>query len=145
MKKLFNLLPLLFLMFACSTEPQDINYGSENCHFCTMSITDDRFASELMLNTGKALKYCSIECMVRDFTRTPTFKIDEVDNFYVIDMTNPNVFVPVTDVTFLISPIIKSPMGEHLAAFKQKSEAQKMNENGKGKLYTWDELVTKLK
>ncbi len=143
MRKLLNLLPLLLLLAACSTEPQDIDYGDENCHFCTMTISDDRYASELVLKTGKAQKYCSIECMVRDVNRSESFTAEDVDNYYVIDMTKPKVFIPVADVTFLVSEKIQSPMGANLAAFKEKSNAQKLKEEWDGVLYGWDELMTK--
>jgi len=143
MRKLLNLLPLLLLLAACSTEPQDIDYGAENCHFCTMTISDDRFASELVLKTGKAQKYCSIECMVRDVNRSESFTAKDVDNYYVIDMTKPKVLIPVADVTFLVSEKIQSPMGANLAAFKEKSNAQKLKEEWDGVLFGWDELMTK--
>ena len=143
MRKLLNLLPLLLLFAACSTEPQDIDYGAENCHFCTMTISDDRFASELVLKTGKAQKYCSIECMVRDANRSESFTAEDVDNYYVIDMTKPKVLIPVADVTFLVSEKIQSPMGANLAAFKEKSNAQKLKEEWDGVLFGWDELMTK--
>ena len=143
MKKLINLIPILLLIVACSTEPQEIEYGAENCHFCTMTISDDRFASELVLTTGKAQKYCSIECMVRDVNRTESFTAEDVDNYYVIDMTTPKVLVLVSEVTFLVSEKIQSPMGANLAAFKEKSNAQQLKEEWDGVLYNWDELKTK--
>ena len=143
MRKLLNLLPLFLLIAACSTEPQEINYGAENCHFCTMTISDDRFASELVLKTGKAQKYCSIECMVRDANRSESFTSEDVDNYYVIDMTKPKVLIPATDVTFLVSEKIQSPMGANLAAFKEKTNAQELKEEWDGVLYSWKELMTK--
>lgn len=145
MRKLLNFLPMFLLLAACSTEPQEIDYGSENCHFCTMTISDDRFASELILKTGKAQKYCSIECMVRDANRTENFTAEDVDNYYVIDMTKPKIFIPVADVTFLVSENIQSPMGANLAAFKEKSNAEELQKDWDGVLYSWDELITKFK
>lgn len=143
MKKWLSIIPILLLFASCSTEPQDIDYGAENCHFCTMTISDDRFASELVLTTGKAQKYCSIECMVRDANRSESFTADDVDNYYVIDMTKPKVFIPVAEATFLVSEKIQSPMGANLAAFKEKSNAQELKEEWDGVLYNWEELKTK--
>lgn len=145
MRKLFSLLPLLLLLASCSTEPQEIAYGAENCHFCTMTISDDRFASELVLKTGKAQKYCSIECMVHDANRSENFKPADVDNYYVIDMTKPKVFISAEEATFLVSEKIKSPMGANLAAFKEKSNAQKLKKDWNGVLYSWKELMTKFR
>lgn len=143
MKKWLSIIPILLLLASCSTEPQDIDYGAENCHFCTMTISDDRFASELVLTTGKAQKYCSIECMVRDANRSESFTADDVDNYYVIDMTKPKVLIPVAEATFLVSEKIQSPMGANLAAFKEKTNAQELKEEWDGVLYSWEELMTK--
>jgi len=108
-----------------------------------MSISDDRFASELVLKTGKAQKYCSIECMVRDANRSENFTAKDIDNYYVIDMTKPKIFIPVADATFLVSEKIQSPMGANLAAFKEKSNAVELQKDWDGVIYNWDELMTK--
>jgi len=143
MKKLFSILALILFLASCSTEPQQIDYGNENCDFCTMTISDDRFASELVLNTGKALKFCAIECMVRDINRTEDYTSDDVNNFYVIDMTKPNTFIPSADVVFLVSEQIQSPMGANLGAFDNAEKAKELQKDWDGVIYSWDELKTK--
>lgn len=143
MKKLLSILALILFLASCSTEPQQIDYGNENCDFCTMTISDDRFASELVLNTGKALKFCAIECMVRDINRTEDYTSDDVNNFYVIDMTKPNTLVPVSDVVFLVSEQIQSPMGANLGAFENAEKAKELQKDWDGVIYSWDELKTK--
>lgn len=143
MKKLFSILALILFLASCSTEPQQIDYGNENCDFCTMTISDDRFASELVLNTGKALKFCAIECMVRDINRTEDYTSDDVNNFYVIDMTKPNTFIPSADVVFLVSEQIQSPMGANLGAFENAEKAKELQKDWDGVIYSWDELKTK--
>lgn len=144
MRKLFSLIPL-FLLLACSTEPQKIDYGNENCHLCGMTISDDRFASELVMKTGKVQKYGSIECMVNDIQKTIKFDKNNVDNLYVMDMTNPGFFIPVSKSYFLISPKIKSPMGANLAAFGNKSTAEEKKSKWGGNIYDWDTLLKTLK
>ncbi len=143
MKKLLSILALILFLASCSTEPQQIDYGNENCDFCTMTISDDRFASELVLNTGKALKFCAIECMVRDINRTENYTDDDVNNFYVIDMTKPNTLVPASDVVFLVSEQIQSPMGANLGAFENAEKAKELQKEWDGVIYSWDELKTK--
>lgn len=144
MKKLISLIPFLLLL-ACSKEPQKIDFGNENCHFCNMSIVDDRFASELVMKTGKVQKYGSIECMVHDIQSNTKFDKNKVDNYYVMDMTNPNHFIPVASAHFLISPKIKSPMGSNLAAFANKSKAEEKKEEWGGNIYNWETLLKTLK
>src|SRR5215217_4703798 len=39
-----NALPLLLLISACSTDPQPINFGSDQCDLCRMGIADEKFS-----------------------------------------------------------------------------------------------------
>ena len=144
MKKLISLSFFLFFLYSCSTEPQEIQYGHEECHFCTMKISDDRFASQLVLTTGKALKFCSIECMVRNVNRSKTLDKKDIDNYYVIDMTMPNKFVEANSAIYLISKKISSPMGENLAAFSSKSKADEMKRKWDGEILTWNKLLKRI-
>lgn len=143
MKKLLSILALILFLASCSTEPQQIDYGNENCDFCTMTISDDRFASQLVLETGKAHKFCSIECLVRDYNRNESYSDKDVNNYYVMDMSKPNTLIPVTDVAFLVSEKIQSPMGANLAAFENAEKAKELQKEWDGVIYNWEELKTK--
>jgi copper chaperone NosL len=134
---------LILFLASCSTEPQQIDYGNENCDFCTMTISDDRFASELVLTTGKAHKFCSIECLVRDVNRSENYTNEDVSDYYVMDMTKPNTLIPVSDVVFLVSEQIQSPMGANLAAFENAEKAKELQKEWDGVIYSWDELKPK--
>jgi copper chaperone NosL len=143
MKKLINIVLLVLIAVACSTEPQKIDFGNENCDFCTMTISDDRFASQLVLETGKAFKFCSIECLVRDYNRNENYTDSDVNNYYVMDMSQPNTLIPVSNVMFLVSEKIQSPMGANLAAFENAEKAKELQKEWDGVIYNWEELKTK--
>ena len=58
---------ILFLsLAACTVAPVPINFGSDGCHFCKMTIVDKQHAAELVTSKGKAYKYDAIECMIDD-------------------------------------------------------------------------------
>ena len=51
------------LLTACSQKPDKIRYGSDECAYCKMMITDNRFATQIVTETGKSIKFDAIECM----------------------------------------------------------------------------------
>ncbi|MGB5288980.1 MAG: hypothetical protein WBN42_10875, partial [Ignavibacteriaceae bacterium] len=55
------LLPLLFLLASCGSKPEPINYGKDECEFCRMQISDNRYGAELVTDKGKVYKFDSIE------------------------------------------------------------------------------------
>jgi copper chaperone NosL len=54
----------------------------------------------------------------------------------------PEALIDATKATFLISKNIPSPMGAYLSAFKTKAEAEKIQAEKEGKLYSWETLIT---
>ena len=53
----------------------------------------------------------------------------------------PEVLIDATQATFLISENIPSPMGAFLSAFKDKTDAEKVQKEKKGTLYSWSSLL----
>ncbi|MEJ5262655.1 MAG: hypothetical protein WHT45_08235, partial [Ignavibacterium sp.] len=49
------------LLFACSPQPEPIDYGNDICDFCKMNITDNKYAAEIVTSKGKIYKFDSIE------------------------------------------------------------------------------------
>jgi len=74
-------------------------------------------------------------------------KIDEneVENYLVVNLSEPGVLTDAVKATYLISPKLRSPMGEDISSFAEKKTAEKyFNEYG-GEVYSWEELRNKFK
>lgn len=127
---------LILLGIACSTEPQPINYGSDACAFCQMTIVDRQHAAEIVTVKGKAYKYDAIECMINDYRK---WKRPEVAHFLVNDYTNPGVLIDAKEAHYLISEEIPSPMGEFLTGFENESGLRSLNIS-EGEEFNWTEL-----
>lgn len=133
------LLLITLVLSACSPKPVAINYGSDGCSFCRMTIVDKIHAAEIVTNTGKAYKFDAIECMVNYLKDMDGQQVA----LYLSNHYNaPGELIDATKATFLISESIPSPMGAFLTAFKNRSEAQLVQSEKEGKLYNWDELLT---
>ena len=62
MKKLLPLILLAtVLLAACQPSPKPIEYGSDMCDYCKMTIVDQQHAAELVTTKGKAFKFDAIE------------------------------------------------------------------------------------
>ena len=140
--KHYSSLVLLLLFLSCNVGPEPINYGSDSCQFCTMTIVDKIHAAEIVTKKGKVYKFDATECMInfiKDFDTT------EIQLYLSNNYTEPEVLIDATKATFLISEQIPSPMGAFLSAFKNKSDAEKFQADKGGQLYTWETLLAKFK
>ncbi|MFD2823992.1 nitrous oxide reductase accessory protein NosL [Lacinutrix iliipiscaria] len=136
------MITLLLLFFSCNVSPKPINYGTDGCHFCKMTIVDKVHAAEIVTKKGKIYKFDATECMIHFIEDFDTSQIE----FYLSNnYTEPEKLIDATKATFLISKNIPSPMGAFLSAFKNKEDAEKFQEEKGGELYTWSALLAKFK
>ena len=127
---------LIFLITACEIKPVSINYGTDVCHYCSMSIVDRGHASQFITEKGKPFKFDSIECLYRELEE----KGSQSDLMIVVaDLANPGNLINVEDAYFLISEEIPSPMGANLSAFSDSLSV--LEYGGDGKVYRWKNLV----
>lgn len=127
----------ILCIVSCEVKPQEIIYGQDACHFCSMMIVDRQHAAEIVTVKGKAFKYDAIECMMNDLS-----KWDEPEAKYLLvaDYTNPDKLVDATNSYFLISEAIPSPMGKFLTAFESAGERRKILQETNGESLNWKEL-----
>lgn len=128
----------LLILFSCNATPQAIDYGNDGCHFCKMTIVDKLHAAEIVTQKGKVYKFDASECMVRFLEE---FEASEIKLYLTNNYLEPEVLIDATSATFLISENIPSPMGAFLSAFKNKADAEKIQSEKTGTLYTWDQLL----
>lgn len=142
MKKIILLLLFSLFIGSCTVKPEPINYGSDGCHFCKMTIIDKVHAAEIVTKKGKIYTFDSSECMINFLWE---FDAAEVALYLSNYFSEPEKLTDATKATYLISQNIPSPMGAFLTAFKNKNEAIKMQSENGGTLYSWGELKQHLK
>ncbi len=142
MKKLSVILLLMPLFLACSITPSKIEYGKDACHFCKMTIVEKTHASEIVTKKGKPFKYDAIECLLNDLSNRDIAKIEL---FLVTDYLNPTVLIDAKKATFLISAMIKSPMGANLSAFSIKKPAEKLVKVSADEIFNWEGIQKKFR
>ncbi len=137
--KFIALLGLLVLATACSQEPAEVHYGSDECVHCKMMITDEQFASQIVTDKGKALKFDAIECMA-------VYQRENADDLqgairYVSDYNQPGRWLKAHEAQFVKSEVVNSPMGESLLAFPSEEEAKKHITERPGQLLDWAKVA----
>jgi len=139
--KHYPIIALLLLFISCNVSPQAIDYGNDGCHFCRMTIVDKVHAAEVVTKKGKVYKFDASECMI-NFMKE--FDTNEIELYLSNNYTEPEALIDATKATFLISENIPSPMGAFLTAFKNNTDAEKVQKEKGGELYSWNELITYL-
>ncbi|UAB74131.1 MULTISPECIES: nitrous oxide reductase accessory protein NosL [Mesoflavibacter] len=140
--KHYIFISLLLLVFSCNVSPKPIDYGSDGCHFCKMTIVDKVHAAEIVTKKGKVYMFDATECMI-NFRKD--FDTSEIELYLSNNYTEPEALIDATEATFLISKNIPSPMGAFLSAFKNEADAKEFQAEKGGDLYTWEELLAKFK
>ncbi len=142
--KRFIFLSITALLFvSCEISPQKIEYGSDACNYCDMTIVDRQHAAQMVSTKGKAFKYDAIECMVHSLQED--MADTEMAMYLVADFDQPGELMDATSSAYLVSEQIQSPMGANLSAFANKEAAEKTKEKFSGEVYTWDEIQEYLK
>lgn len=124
---------LSVVVISCSTQPKAINYGSDKCSFCQMTIVDRQHASQIVTVKGKPYKYDAIECMMNDLKK---WERPAPAELVVNDYDAPGEFINATEAYYLISEKIPSPMGAFLTAFSS-SESRNAIEDEEGQELDW--------
>lgn len=138
MKNYFILISVFCLLLtSCNSTPKEIGYGSDGCHFCSMTIVDKQHAAQFMTQKGRSYVFDASECMLNHLKEIDP---STVAVYLVNDYNAPGKTIDATKATYLISKNIPSPMGEYLTAFASEKAAQKAQVANKGELFNWTEL-----
>lgn len=132
--------PLCIGLMSCEVKPDSINYGSDACDFCQMTIVDKQHSAQLVTEKGKNYKYDAIECMMnalKDWDRPA------VAFYLVADYASPGKLTDAPEAHFLVSQAISSPMGAFLTAFSNELDREKTLNNVGGEALGWLQLSKK--
>lgn len=137
------LLPL-FLFTSCTTKPEPFQQGKDVCSFCKMDIGDTRYGGELITKKGRIYKFDDLHCMIA-FLRSASVEEKAIAQFLVINFQKPNTFLEADKAGFVISPVLKSPMGGNAAGFETKEAAIAFAQGKQAEILDWQLLPDKLK
>jgi copper chaperone NosL len=126
----------------CSTEPEAIKIGSDNCHYCKMTISDNKYGVEVITTKGKLFKYDDPICL---FSEISEKGIDAaiIKDIYFTDFSGTHALVKNDkNCFFLKSDGLKAPMGGAIAAFSSHDSLKVYNEQLGGDEVFWAQLIS---
>jgi copper chaperone NosL len=126
---------LLFIMQSCTSGPEAIKYGSDACDFCKMTIMDKKFACEWITDKGKVSKFDDVHCLL-------SFRKANNNNgtAYINDFTGSKQFTKASDLLFVKSEELKTPMNGNIAAFTNEAALNTFMQAHPAQKVTWNEV-----
>ncbi len=125
---------------SCTTGPEPIRYGQDNCQYCQMTLMDKRFGAEIVTDKGKVYKFDDLNCLV-NFMKTGTVPETKIAQIIGIDFQKTGSFVAVQQAFFLQNEAIKSPMRGDVATFSDQKDLEAVKAKvGGGKELRWAEV-----
>lgn len=124
---------------SCQPGPEPVKIGIDQCQHCKMTITDARFATELITTKGKLFKFDDIRCML-DFRRAAKLENKDIRQQYVSDYSGRHDLLPAPGLFYLASEGLRSPMAGNIAAFGNRDSLQMIRKRYPGKQMRFSEL-----
>ncbi|WP_276370114.1 nitrous oxide reductase accessory protein NosL [Chryseolinea sp. H1M3-3] len=141
--KVLIALVLTITLLSCNVEPEPIQYGTDACHTCKMTLMDKKFGAELVTEKGKVYKFDDVNCMLSFYNSNEAS--EQYKYRLVVDFAEPGKLIEANDAFYLKSSEIKSPMASQVAAFGKKENMEELKKQLKGIYLVWGELVTQYK
>ena len=142
-----RLLGLCFVAMAavaaarCSAPgPGVIVYDSDVCEHCRMTISDPRFAAQLVTTTGKIYRFDDPGCL-KDFVTSHAVAPEAVHSIWVNDFAHPGTPLRAETLLIVSSDRIRAPMNGGMAAFGSATEAAAFQSAVGGRLERWGDAL----
>lgn len=105
-----------------------------------MTITDPRFAGQLVTRSGRVYSFDDAACLALFLTdaRVPE---SQIHTLWVADFLRPDSLLDARRATYLKRPDLPTPMASGLAAFATRALADSVRRSVGGVVLTWDEVV----
>ena len=130
---------LTVTLSSCSTEPQPLRLGQDNCDQCKMTVSDQRFGAEIVSKKGKVFKFDDSHCVLAYLSEKKIEK-DQLAGVYFTNFLSPHQLLKADEAYFLQSPALKSPMNGNVAAFNNEDSLHAMIPKFYGNKISWEDL-----
>lgn len=100
----------------CSAEPEPIKLGKDNCHYCKMTISDNKYGAEVITTKGKVFKYDDPKCLFSEISEG-SINRNNIKDIYFTDFCKNHGLIKSQNGFYIRSNGLKSPMGGDIAAF----------------------------
>ena len=127
------------LLNSCSSGPKPVIAGRDNCYLCKMTITDTRYAAELVTEKGKVYIFDDVFCL-QSFMKSGMQGDNKVKDIYLADFSGEHTLVKAGESFLLQGGDIRGPMNGNVIAFKNKDSMKKMAERFNAVAINWEQV-----
>lgn len=147
-KKRMNVVAILMLLMsipflnACNKGPEAIDYGKDNCHYCKMTISDNRYGAELVSKKGRTFKFDDSVCLIEFVKDNAQYNVPETQMF-LASFSEPVELLNVQNAILFSHEALTGPMNGEITAFRNEDELNKVKSalNGEGAIVSWSNLL----
>jgi len=112
--------------------------ANEMCSFCRMSISEPRYAAELIDRDGEVSKFDDIGCMAN--FRNQKKNVDSIRAIFVMDFERRE-WLKAEDAFYVRSSEFKTPMNGGIVAFRDETSARAAATKYQGTMLRFVELT----
>lgn len=120
-----------------SNGPESINLNKDDCDFCKMSISEGRFAAEVVTTKGRVYKFDDLSCL---FRFAAAQEPGHIGKYYAGNFKADNELLDATTAWFVRHESLRSPMGGNIAAFPTRAAAEEYGTLHQTPVMGWDDL-----
>ncbi|MGH7618670.1 MAG: nitrous oxide reductase accessory protein NosL [Gemmatimonadaceae bacterium] len=108
---------------ACAPgRPDPIAYDADDCAYCHMQISDERFGAALVTKKGRTIKFDGIDCLIDYYKKAAA--ANDVASVWVSDYRHPGTLLNADSARFIDLGEGRAPMGRRgLAAVATARDA----------------------
>ena len=132
-------LSLLLLLNSCNSGPESLKIGKDNCAFCKMTISDNRYGAEIITSKGKVYKFDDSHCLLA-FMQAKTVAKEDIKDVYLADFAGDHKLIKAETAFLLRSDAFRGPMNGNIGAFSVEDSMKKMAQQYQGTAITWKQL-----
>jgi copper chaperone NosL len=128
-------------LVACgSPKPAEIAFGSAVCEHCHMTISEPRFAAQLVTTRHRTRGFDDPGCLAA-FVASGEMPHDQIHSLWVNDYLEPGTLLPAESALFVRSDSLLTPMSSHVVAVGRRGAADSLARALSGIVLTWPEIV----
>ncbi len=140
----------LILLVGCGAEPAagppEIQYGLEECGYCRMIVSEEKFAAAIVDAAGSAISFDDVGCLVehlRERAESPENRAGDTptESIWVHDHAAGG-WIVAESAWFVRDRRTTTPMGYGLLAFASRQEAEVLASETAAAVETWGQVVT---
>lgn len=142
-KKFFPAVLISFLaifIISCNKDPKPINFGHEDCDYCKMTISDNRFGAEIVTKQGRIYKFDDLHC-AKGFIDDSVVPSENIYSVWLVDFTGVGKLINAENSFLIHNEELKSPMGANIAAFENEKDLKDYQSEYSGTELKWNDFL----